>query len=202
MKEEGEDWPDRTIFIQANYNRDPELYFNCMARTQQYKMVNGTELYNMTADPGEKNNIAGEKPEILARLRAEYEEWYHDVTSERGFVPPRIYLGTSHENPVTLTRNDIRGTKNWNLDQIGHWEVLVTEPGTYQVMYRFLPTEGGVDVHFKLGNVEMHQELVGAPWSSCTFDRIELEEGKGNLEAWLTYRGKSYGVSYVDVKKL
>ena len=196
------EWPDRTLFMQSNFSKDPEPYVNCMARTQRYKMVNSDELYDMESDPGEMNNIAGQHPEILTSLRNRYEEWYRDVTSERTFMPPRIPLGTPHENPAMLVRDDIRGTQRWSLEEVGHWEVYVAESGYYQVTLRFPMTKGDVDVYFSLGETELSQNMVGSPWITCTFDRVHLKKGEGQLKAWLNYKGELSGVRIVEVKKL
>ena len=77
----------------------------------------------------EQRNIAAEHPEIASNLRAQYEAWFRDVGS-RGYAPPRIHLGTPHEDPVVLTRQDWRGPRSgWNSDSLGHWEVDVAKAG-------------------------------------------------------------------------
>jgi arylsulfatase A-like enzyme len=50
---------------------------------QQYKLVKPKpdvwELYDIAADRTEKQNIATEKPEIVARMKAELEAWQQSV---------------------------------------------------------------------------------------------------------------------------
>jgi len=69
------EWPDRTLYFQWHRGDVPVAYRNCAARSQQYKLVNGTELYDLVADPGEKKDTAGDHPEIVAKMRAGYENW-------------------------------------------------------------------------------------------------------------------------------
>ena len=78
---------------------------------QQYKLLHpdfnsetppaepAFELYDLQADPGEKNNLAAAQPDIVARMRSNYDAWFDDVGSTRpdNYAPPRIRIGTPHE---------------------------------------------------------------------------------------------------------
>ena len=66
-------------------------------------------------------------PDRVAKLKAQYDAWFNDVTAGRDYtVPARIFLGASQENPVLLTRQDWRGTHaTMGPKGIGHWEVNV-----------------------------------------------------------------------------
>jgi hypothetical protein len=37
------------------------------------------ELYDVKADPGEKNNVAAKHPEVVAELEAAYDRWWEQV---------------------------------------------------------------------------------------------------------------------------
>jgi len=71
---------------------------------------------------------------VVGRIRKSYEEWFRDVSSTRGYEPPRIHLGTKFENPVTLTRQDWRGPQaGWGPDSLGYWEVQVSRAVDYEI---------------------------------------------------------------------
>ena len=53
----------------------------------------------MLEDPGEKTDIAKEKPDIVKQLSTAYGNWFHDVT-KAGFAKPRIPVGYEEQNPV------------------------------------------------------------------------------------------------------
>lgn len=100
--------PDpRTLFMwyagerRATY-ADPEPYPGGMARRGQFKMVNGTELYDLLDDPGESNNLADFRPELLRDLDQAYRAFWREVTGDREPYP-RIPIGHSEENPTVLT---------------------------------------------------------------------------------------------------
>lgn len=131
------DWQDRTLFFQWHRGDEPVLYKNCAARSQQYKLVNGKELYDLGVDPGEQNDIAAQNPGVVEKMCKDYESWFRDVSSTRGYKPPRIQLGTQFQNPVVLTRQDWRGANNWSDADVGYWEVFVTQTGSYTITLRF-----------------------------------------------------------------
>jgi hypothetical protein len=47
--------------------------------SQKGKTETETELYDLTADPGEENNIASRHPEIVATMTAELHAWQRSV---------------------------------------------------------------------------------------------------------------------------
>lgn len=195
-------WPDRTLYTQWHRGDQPERFRACAARTQQYKLVDGKELYDLTADPAERSNVATAHPDIVTRMRQGYDRWFDDVSSTRGYDPPRIHLGTPHENPVTLTRQDWRGPQaGWEADSVGHWEVDVATPGNYDVAVRTFPAPGDGAADFALNGVTT-RATVEQGSEEIHFPNIRLEKGKGRLEAVLSYGGKRAGARYVDVKKL
>lgn len=61
-------------------------------REGDWKLVGGesgqVELYDLAVDPGETNDLAAMRPEVLARLRKAYDEWNKDNVAPR-FESPR-----------------------------------------------------------------------------------------------------------------
>jgi arylsulfatase A len=96
-------WPERYIFTHADQQADPTKPYPGAIRSQQFKMVNGTELYDLLADPGEKNNIASHNPAELAKLNKAYDAWF--ASTLEGFSPggPPIPVGHQEENPAHLS---------------------------------------------------------------------------------------------------
>lgn len=196
------EWPDRTLYVQWHRGDEPELFRSCAARNQRYKLVDGKELYDLESDPGEQKDIASAHPDIVARMRKGYEAWFRDVSSTRGYAPPRIHLGTDFENPVTLTRQDWRGPEAaWQQDSLGYWEVKVARSGNYEVTLRTYPAPEAGEAHFRLNGVAL-KEPVAEGSTACKFVNVPLETGDGRLEAFLTFGDKRVGVRYVDVGRL
>ena len=192
------DMPERTLYLQWHRGDVPQPFRACAAVGERYKLINGNQLYDLSTDPAESKNIAAEHPEIVSRMRAGYEAWFKDVSSTRGYAPPRIHIGTPLESPTTLTRQDWRGPRaGWGGQSLGHWEVKVATAGKYRVKLRFRGARTATEAHFRFGKLE-RTVAVEKGASSCTFEGVELPEGNGRLEAWLALK-KPMGVNYVDV---
>jgi len=190
-------WPGRTLFTQWHRGDVPEPFRASAVRTQRYKLIDGKELYDMQADPAEARDIAAANPEIVTRLRKEYTDWFDSVSAVRKYVPPRIYLGTPHENPVTLTRQDWRVPPDTQR-AVGWWEVDVRRAGNFQVGVRFQPVDAAATVHFELSGVQRTAEV--APGANeCLLPAVKLTAGPGQLRTAVSTGAKTEGATYVDV---
>ncbi len=207
-------WPDRTIFFQWHRGDVPELNRACAALSQQYKLVQPQgvakpagppvfELYDYAADPLEMNNIAKEKPEIVARMRRSYEAWFNDVTGARDYtVPPRIYLGAPQQKEVLLTRQDWRGQgAGWTPQSVGQWFVDVRRVGDYEVTLRFAAASQPGVVRFALGGVKLQKE-VAVGETVVVLPRVRLPLGPATVDAVLEAGGRPVGMNFVEVKAL
>ena len=193
-------WPDRYYFTQWHRGDVPERFRACAVVSQQYKLVDGKELYDLVSDPFEKRDIAAEKPAVAAEMRAEYERWFDDVSSTRGYDPPRIHIGTTHENPVVLTRQDWRGEPGKEGANCGHWLLHAASEGPYDITLTFDPLKEPATVGFQLGNAK-HEQEVAKDETSCTFQNVTLTPGPARLDTWLTRTGKKEGAYHVHVQK-
>ena len=189
-------WADRTMFFQWHRGNVPEMHRAACARNQRWKLVEGRELYDLENDPAESKNVAAANPEIAARLRKEYEEWFRDVSAERNFQPPRIPLGTEHENPVLLTRQDWRvGSGN-----IGHWSVTVPKSGKFEVKVLCAPAPAEGVAELRLNGVMVTRPFARGA-AEVLFADVNVPQGDGRLEAIL-HAVKDLGVLYVSVRRL
>jgi arylsulfatase len=54
-------------------------YRQCSIRDARFTLVNNAELYDLQADPGEKTNVIEAHADVVAKLRAAYEQWWTEV---------------------------------------------------------------------------------------------------------------------------
>src|SRR5262249_44289825 len=122
---------------------------------QRNKETWKVELFDLQKDPYEQNDLSEDHPEIIRAMGKEYHAWFAEMAKARNFLPPRIYLGDEHENPVTLTRQDWRGPRaGWGIDDLGYWEVQVGRNGKYNITIRFAPRADKYEAALKIGKVE------------------------------------------------
>jgi arylsulfatase A-like enzyme len=139
-----EAWKERTIVVDSQRIEYPEKWRSSAVMTNQWRLVNGKELYDIKVDPGQEKDISVQNPDIVKELRAEYEKWWQQ-TSSRFDEYCTIVLGSDKANPVTLTCHDWHGGGGipWNQQYIrqglqtnGFWAVKIVNAGTYQFEFR------------------------------------------------------------------
>lgn len=195
MNGSGAAWEDRILHTQWHRGDQPELFRNHAARSQRWKLVNGTELYDMEKDPAESTDISTANPQIVERMRRATEAWMRDVSETRGgFAPPRIYVGVPEENPVLLTRQDRRE------EPLG-WEVDIRAKARYDVTLLFQPVKNSGEASFGLGHLTKRMN-VGVGETRCVFSRVTLPRGPAHLSAAVQAGNKAVEVMYVEVRKI
>lgn len=142
------DWGNRPLFFYWT-RRYPEPYFNMALQKGNYKLVGKTnysatiedfELFNLSKDPYEQNNIVLENKSLAKDLKVELDGIYSElITSENLINQPRIIIGSEEENPIILNRNDAGGQRGiWDQEEIyGKWRVSV-EQGHYNIKIKFI----------------------------------------------------------------
>lgn len=96
-------WDDRLLFTHTGRWRkgtDPDLakLSNCAVRNTQYTLVSEGprrapnakapspelkwQLFDVIADPAQSKDIAAEKPEVVAKLTAEYDKWWASLKGQ------------------------------------------------------------------------------------------------------------------------
>ncbi len=78
------DWADRELFTHVGRwekGADPNLskFKSSAVRSQRWRLVNNQLLYDITADPYEKTNVAADHPDVLRRLRKAYDAWWTET---------------------------------------------------------------------------------------------------------------------------
>jgi arylsulfatase/arylsulfatase A len=208
-------WPDRTIYIQSHRGDAPVLYHNFAARNQRWKLLHSSgfgrenfegepkfELYDMAADPLEQNDLAAQRPDIVKAMRKQYEQWFADVSSTRvdNYAPPRIYIGTEHENPVVLTRQDWRHVKGrpWAADSNGYWGLFVATSGKYDIKVDFPAVKTDGELLLEIAESKTSRKISQGD-TSVTFTGIPIDKGPARLMATLTLADTTKGPWHVNI---
>jgi arylsulfatase A-like enzyme len=152
LKNEADDWPDRMLITDSQRVKDPIKWRKSAVMTNDWRLINGKELYAIKSDPGQKVNVAADNPKVVSRLTKFYDQWWEELTPSFK-KNAAIYLGHPAENPARLTSHDwiTTGSTPWNQSHVragamgpavtGFWNVKVVEDGEYEVRLRRWPEE-------------------------------------------------------------
>lgn len=227
LRGQSEQLPDRTLFVQYGpgagevNTTGPEKYKSAVL-WKQWRLVHGTELYDVEKDRAQEQDVAAQHPGIVKQLRGQYEAWWSTVGPRlRDFEP--ITLGSDRENPVELTSSDWQDAYADNSRHIrdavggergGPWNVFVEEAGDYEItlsrwpFHLEAPISGNITppgtalpITGARLNVAGHEvELpVNADAKTASF-RLTLPSGRTQLQAWFRdKRGKDVCGAFYEI---
>lgn len=157
-------WPERVITTDSQRLPNPVKWRQSAVMSQDWRLINGRELYDATTDREQRHDVSAKHPEVVARLRSEYESWWDLVSTQVDEEIP-ISIGAADEPETCLRSHDWRHPDNPHFDdpgqcvedngylvfqqgQIrqgigknGYLEVKVEQAGTYRFELRRWPRE-------------------------------------------------------------
>ncbi|VGO11783.1 Arylsulfatase [Pontiella desulfatans] len=183
--------------------------------TERWRLLHGRELYDMEADPKQRNDVAAEHPEVVKQLWAHYEPYWQSVV--QGMTPVRLDLGNPTENPVELCSQDWympQGNPPWNFRLIGQlprvtapWMVKVKKAGRYRFTLRQYPKLAGKPVEqtvrAKIEIAGRSKDVSVEPGSMGIVIELELPAGETELMTYLyNETGEAGGAYFTEVEAL
>ena len=78
-------WKDRTLFFHRGRWNDEtwdfaamekHRYLNGAARSPKWRWIDNKYLYDIQNDPGQTNNLVASKPEVMEKLKKQYDAWW------------------------------------------------------------------------------------------------------------------------------
>ena len=206
---------ERILFVHSQRIEHPEKWRKSAVVTGRWRLINGQELYDIQADPGQKSNIASANEETVGRLRDAYEGWWTSLSPVfDDYV--RIDLGSPAEPVAKLTCHDWHTDDRpvpWNHNMVsrdpqhnGSWAVNVTQPGTYEFTLRMRP--GGVIYDLPPGTAKVRigdqtKSVAIPPREFKSVLKLDLEKGPAMLQTWLESKsGETRGAYFVDVRRI
>ncbi|MBK1875469.1 arylsulfatase [Pelagicoccus mobilis] len=215
LLDEGEtDWPERTFYFQFHRGLEPERYRNIAVRNGHFKLVQAVgrgiepysletakfELYDLSADPLETKDLAGDRPEIVERLKERYDSWF-DGVMESDFTSVRTWVGSERENPVVLSRQDWKGGGLFDGDN-GVFSLDVKTAGYYRITCQWSELlKKTHPVTLKVGESVIENSILYAE-SQCRFEKVYLEKGPVSFEAWVEIEDEKNGFRFIEIEKL
>jgi len=161
LKEENvSDWKDRVIVTDSQRIVDPKKWKDSSTMMQDWRLLNGKKLYQLSTDPGQKKDIADKHPERVKMMREGYEAWWDSMKDSFAEGAP-YHLG-DNPKPLELTAHDLVGTGGtasvaWNQGHIrkgtltgvnedgaAYWQLKVTKAGEYTFKLSRYPLATGL----------------------------------------------------------
>ena len=150
LLEESNNWEDRAVVTDSQRVTQPIKWRKSAVMTTKWRLINGEELYDITQDRGQTNNIAAQFPKVVEELRESYNEWWELVKPKFNDDIP-ILVGDNTFR-TRLTAHDWRGDCDhavWDQGQIregikhnSYWEINVARSGKYEIELCRWPKEG------------------------------------------------------------
>ena len=179
-------WTQRTLVVDSQRSEYLKKWKKSAVMTEQWRLINGKELYDIHEDFGQKNDIAKAHPEIVKELTKAYDLWWEDVSVNANVVAP-IIVGNRMANPTTLTCHDWHSDdKNpfqqdlvrKGINSNGWWHIKTETKGNYEITLRRWPKhlnhaiQDGLEIRPELKGTTVSKSAVGKalPITSARLD--------------------------------
>jgi len=158
LVDEDSGWPNRILYMDTQRLQNLVKYRKYTVMDKDWRLVNGNELYNVTADLGQTKNVIDQHPEVAGRLAAGYERWWQSFMDE-GVNERYAYIkvGSRYENPSRISAHDMFTGKHgqaWHqigaavgAQATGRWKIEFVEDGKYRISLRRFPRESGLAIN-------------------------------------------------------
>lgn len=145
LYEGGNTTKNRVIVTDSQRVPYPVKWKNSSVMTNQWRLINGQELYDINVDREQKNDVASQYSKVVDDLTQEYDKWWHLVSGKFNEDIP-IFIG---QKPIAINCHDIRNEDSdvpFNQRLIrqgkyvtGYWEIEIEESGFYEFELRRWP---------------------------------------------------------------
>jgi hypothetical protein len=157
----------------------------------QWRLVNGEELYDVARDRAQEKNVADQFPQVVRQMRDYYESWWQAVEPlVNEFVP--ISIGSPRQPVVELTSGDWEGIYADNTGHVrtavggptgGHWHILVEAAGTYELTLRRWPEQTHAALGAKYDAAEQGPNSASRSFPSIARARVAIAGASASAKA-------------------
>jgi len=214
------------VISKFNNDESDTLTGNLCVMFGDWRYNHEGELYNVKDDPAQRQDLADQHPELVAKMKAIYAEWLDHATGTI-HEPVRFVMGDERAPVISLTTQDsymARGNSAFsprgelNLEaKNGPWKVKFVRGGTYRItlsrypLYTSLPIgvqseKGKADFDAIMARLSVGGQVVEkkiSPMDTYVAFEMKLEVGDADLQTWLVASdGLEVPAYFVDVEYL
>ncbi|SDW30666.1 Arylsulfatase A [Lutibacter oricola] len=191
LTKEVNSWPHRYTFTDSNKKQHPKKWYKSAVMDDDWRLIDGKELYNIKNDVGQKINVAKKFPKKFEEMKTAYEKWWKYVSQDFGRYEA-YKIGVSHIKETTLTNHDLHSESPlaWNQSYIrdpyykkkpaipqGYWMIDVQQRGEYEIELRRWPKEANLAM-----NATVPQQGIRTKWTDIRPVGIQLNFKKATLK--------------------
>ena len=188
LYEANTNWVNRILYMDTQRKQNLIKYKKYSVMDDNWRLVNGNELYDMNSDRRQTKNVIEQHPEVAVRLAEGYERWWESIMAEGpneryGYIK----VGTPYENPSRISAHDMLTGKHahaWHQygaatasQATGRWKIEFMEDGEYTITLRRFPRESGLEINATFPEQEPRIEL----------DRVFPASEKSDFESAYLY---------------
>ncbi|WP_407947784.1 arylsulfatase [Pontiella desulfatans] len=216
---DGNNRQERSIVVETQRVVDPVKWRSCSVMTEDWRLIDGKELYDMRTDPGQQTDVSGDHPEVVQRLRGEYEQFWTDVSKDHDLTSYML-IGSDESPVVTLSSHDwLVEDVAWNQPHVlqgrcakpAYWAIEIDHDGIYEFSLRRWPVEadkaindpnGGKGFSFDTARLSIgafnESKSIPEGAKEITF-RVPLKKGVAKLAPLFSGGGEQVAPYYVYV---
>ncbi|WP_344788774.1 arylsulfatase [Postechiella marina] len=159
FKRKTKKWTNRYAVVDKNKTQQPVKWKMSAVMDNEWRLIDGKELYHIKKDIGQKTDVATQNPEKVSEMRKAYEKWWQYVSED--FSKYEAYkVGGEKSKTTSFTVHDLHSNKPlaWNQAYIrnplhgkkpalandGYWMIDVQETGEYEISLSRWPEESGL----------------------------------------------------------
>jgi len=132
-------YEDRKLIVQFGGRQRPEKYFRSCVVWDHWRLNGEGELYDLSKDPGQENDVSAQFPKITRELKAYYDDYWASIEDSIEVVEP-VLIGHDKEPYTDLTCNNWVEVDFDNRERVaggksmgGIWQIEVQKSGKYKV---------------------------------------------------------------------
>jgi arylsulfatase A-like enzyme len=182
-------WPDRILFSHWR-NR-------VSVRNQRFRLDNAGKLFDIAADPGQREDVAQQHPAVTKELSAAVAKWKRETLVGYDQLERPFTIGHPAAKLTQLPARDAIASgkiqrsnrfpncsyfSNWvSTEDDLHWDVEVLQAGTYdvQLYYACSADDVGATMELEFAGAKIQTRIIEAhdpPVSGAEHDRVKRQE--------------------------
>ena len=146
-------WRTRILITDTQRDENVVKWKRSSAMVDYWRLVNQTELYDLTKDPSQINDISSSEKSMVNLLTNGYNKWWNQIEPTlneytRAIVDQNGVVLYAHDWHETVDSEGKKTSAPWNQTHIrqgplknGFWTIQVTDPGIYNIELRRWPKE-------------------------------------------------------------